>query len=275
MTESNPIRWVQSWTDEAGTFRIGRAGVELVAEWVGVATLRTNRSGSHVEFETSAACDSAWASKLRAGSVPALVRHLRGEVTLHGSAVCLDEDAVVLLGASGSGKSTLAADLCHNGECILLADDTAFLVPGSGTFAVHPTEDAVWLAPDAQEVLGLNPRGPRKVPVAPPRLGSYVVPLRAVVRLTFADVPGCQLAPCRGQSAFEVLSCSLFRFVLDEPEVALGDASRLAQLASKIPIYELRRARDLRQLPACRAAVLDLLSGTARGVQGDAAHPAL
>jgi hypothetical protein len=200
-------------------------------------------------------------------------------MTLHASVVAGAEGAALLLGPSGSGKSTLAADLCQNANCSLVADDTAVLTCENGRFHVQPTDDALWIASDARHALGLGEGGGEKSPVQPARVASRSLAVRAAIKLTFDETSptvACELAPCTGRTAFEVLSRSLFRFVIDEPEVTLADASRLAEMAAKVPLYELRRRRDLSQLPASRAAILDLLGTNSSHVSAsESRHGAL
>ncbi len=61
------------------------------------------------------------------GPVLGFVLRLRGLVCLHGSAVVVDDRAIILAGKPGAGKSTTAAALAARG-CPVLADDLAVLM---------------------------------------------------------------------------------------------------------------------------------------------------
>jgi hypothetical protein len=267
---SREVRWVQSWTDaRGGTFRIGRVGGDLVAEWDGVARLWTDRAGTDVHLELAIAPDSAHAAKLRLGVVAALLRHLKGGVTVHASAVEFEKTGLAFIGESGSGKSTLAAELCEREGCALLADDAAVVAfpgePGHGGgdfLEVLPTERLTWLTAESCAAFG-HPQPPGgKLPVEPRRIATRGVPLRAIVKLSFQDSAlGCCLDRLHGSAVFELLSRSLYRFVLDEPAVSLRDFARVHEVATGVPVYELRRPRELGALGRSRKFLLDILRG--------------
>ncbi len=262
------VRWIQTWESaRTGTFRIGRCGSDPIAEWVGDATLRADRDGSHVRLDFAPGCDEGWARKLREGPAAALVRHLRGGITIHAAAVGLAGSGVLLLGESGSGKSTLAADLCEHADATLLGDDTAALAFSDVSIDVLPTERVNWLSPDAREHRGtpLMPDG-RKLPVPVRRVAAEPIPLCAIVKLTFDDASrGCHVSRVRGGLVFTLLSLSQFRFVVDEPEVTLRDFEHIERLGSLVPLYELRRPRDLHVLQATGKLVASLVSAAGKG----------
>ena len=119
------IRWVSEQLESGAlSFRVGRRGDELVAEFAGIATLFATRDGREVALEPSPGSDPVNVEKVRAGLVPALLRHAAGKLTLHGAAVARNGVAVSLMGASGAGKSTLAAAICGGQDAALVADDT-------------------------------------------------------------------------------------------------------------------------------------------------------
>jgi len=60
------------------------------------------------------------------GSAFGVILHRQEAVVLHGSAVKIDEGAIIFLGPSGIGKSTLATAFAQNGFS-LLTDDVAFV----------------------------------------------------------------------------------------------------------------------------------------------------
>lgn len=265
------MRWLQTWASAAaGTFRIGRAGNDRIAEWVGSATLRADRRGSRVRFSLASGCDPEWGEKLRTGPAAALLRHLTGGVTLHAAAVGIADQGVLLLGESGCGKSTLAADLCGNGGASLLADDTAALMFERDFVAVAPTERVNWLSPEACARRGLSPpSNDRKHPVPPRQTVRVPLPLRAIVKLAFDDTnQGYELRRLSGLAAFSAVNASQFRFVLDEPEVAVRDFDLLERLLRIVPLYELRRGRAFERLQWAREAVASLVTMAESEVNG-------
>ena len=113
--------------------------------------------------------------------VRALLRHLRGEVSLHASAVAIRGRAIVFMGESGAGKSTLAAALAaaEQREFALLSDDCLFV---DETLAM-PSEGVAYLDEGS---------GKRRVTV--PRVAAKAVPIEKLVCLSFGD--GSPFARC-------------------------------------------------------------------------------
>jgi hypothetical protein len=255
------VRWLQTWDNpKAQPFRIGRSEERLVAQWCGFATLSSTRDGKQVEFEVEPGCDRAWAEKLRNGPAAALVRHLSGGLTLHASAVALGTNAVLFFGESGSGKSTLAADLCTCAGAEMLGDDTASLTLEGGSINVSVTECDHWLVPNGGPNHRGQPQPLKKIPIRAVRLAEQSVRLCAMIHLAFDQLTSrCTLARTAGGQAFTLLSCSLFRFVIDEPEQWARDLGRLAQLTAASPVFELRRPRDIAALRESRSLVVEMI----------------
>jgi hypothetical protein len=86
------------------------------------------------------------------GPVLGLLLRLRGVVCLHASAVALEEQAVVFVGAEGAGKSTTAAAFAREGFAVL-ADDIVALEERDGIFHVLPAYPRVNLWPNSVELL--------------------------------------------------------------------------------------------------------------------------
>ncbi len=226
-------------------FRIGRDADDLIAEWVGVGTLTVDRAGTMPRFSAELEADPLVVAKLKAAAVPALLRHLRRQITLHASAVAFGGGAIALLGDSGAGKSTLAFALATSEahSFSLLCDDCLSVDDGLAL----PTDRCGWLDNRAQVALNL-PNFNEKSAVTPRRVGEQAVPLRLVVELAYADA--IRLTPLTGNAVAAVLSRALIRFVLDEPEVHRVDLDQLSELASKVDVLRLERPKGFEHLNA-------------------------
>jgi hypothetical protein len=77
---------------------------------------------------------------------------LRGMTVLHGSAIAVDNKAIVLLGPGGAGKSTTAAAFALSNFPIL-TDDIVAIVERQGEFLVQPAYRRVCLWPDSVAAL--------------------------------------------------------------------------------------------------------------------------
>jgi len=250
-----PIRWIQAWPNASNPeFRVGRVGKDLIAEWVGLATLRSDRTGTHSEFRLAR-------DKFHRGQVRALLRHLHGGLTMHASAAAIDDVAIGFLGPSGSGKSSTVAMLCQRHGAAFVSDDTTAIdITREGATAV-PLETHSWLPAESLRALGLPMLAGRwKAAVSPARLAQGPVALAAVIKLEFdGGIDKPELTHLGGQTAFQALTTSAIRFVLDEQDVTLHDFRQISELATRIPVYELRRPRRADNIGCSAEIILDVL----------------
>jgi len=229
------VTWLGE-THEGATvvFRVGREGDRLVAEWPGLVSVDVARDGTDLHVVPQEGADARQVAKLRASTIPALLRHLEGKLTLHASAVTAHGKAVAFLGDSGRGKSTIAFELANtSGAFALLADD-CLRVEG---ICAEPFDEVAWID-----------RASAKTPLRPARVARSAAPIAAIFLLEWGDQ--LRVSRLKGNAVGAVLERALIRFVLDEPTVHVADLERLGNLASQVPVYELRRPRDVSYFPA-------------------------
>jgi hypothetical protein len=244
-------------------FRIGREGDDLVAEWIDLCEIRSDRSAERTSFVAREGAEPRLIAKVRAGVGAALLRHLRGETSLHASAVAKDGRALAFLGRSGAGKSTLAAWLCLARGFALVADDIVQVDVDSRRVLAVPTEKEHWLEVASHRALGLPSSaesGGGKSAVPAGRIADGPTPLVALFSLALD--PTAPAAPTvarmRGHRAIEVLVPCLVRFVIDEPRAQIAELERIAELLELVPLYEIRVRRDYGALPAIADALESL-----------------
>jgi hypothetical protein len=259
MSTDSQVVWLSELiTNQQVVFRIGRTGDRLIAEWPGLATLRTDRATGWSQLEVAPGVDFKWHAKLERGLASAMLRQVRGELTLHASALAWSDRAVLLLGQSGAGKSTLAAVLASRPEMRLLADDTS-PISFEGDHAFVSTGDPeLWLLEDARVALGVQDRGPGKRPLAFSPQPMDQVKIRAIVALSYGDVAQPILSPLRGHGALSRLLEGTVRFVIDEPAMQLREISQLEKLARATSIYELIRPCALNRIAESADVIADL-----------------
>jgi hypothetical protein len=254
------VRWLRSWSvGGREVLRIGRAGDELIADWVGHGVLRSNRAGTRTAF---ARADNTGEEGSRAtwdGYVAPYLRHLCGKMTLHASGVSFGGHAVAFAGRSGAGKSTMAAALCRRDGVALLGDDTVALERTAAGFEVLLTEARHRLWEDTARQLGLglpSEQGEKAENVAE-RVAPGPAALRALVMVVADDRASAPaMRRLSGREAFAGVTCQLFRFVLDEPEVDLRDFELVSEVVRAAPVYELARTGSLQDLDASVKLVL-------------------
>lgn len=243
------VTWLADYVDEGEVaFRIGTRGSEVIAEWIGLATLIAARDGSASRFVPDPDGVEIEVDKIRRGSAVLLLRHLRGELALHGAVVAMNGVAIALLGRSGDGKSTLAAALCQAGAA-LLADDAIAL---SKDAVVEPLETYHWLDAAAQRALGYDSDDiPGKAPIDAPKCGG-AVKLKAMIELRFDNsaVNAIRLERIEGIEAMAALVPQAVRFALDDEARHLSELDSLVGLTTTIPIYRLTRQKDFALLDA-------------------------
>lgn len=188
----------------------------------------------------------------------------RGQLALHANGVVLDGGVVAITGATGAGKSTLGAALAAAGgkpHC----DDLLAVDPASATVPFG-TQRAK-LNPDVVEAIGLNADGAppiyegidkRNVLLAAPAEADAESPkLCGIYRLVDADVEAPGFERLRSMQAALAVMMDVFRVEIEQH--ALGAEvllERCAKLAERVPVFLLRRKRDLAQLDALAHALL-------------------
>lgn len=263
MTESAELVTWHASLEEGGrtTFRIGRSGEQLIAEWVHLAILRAHRTtgASTVTFEDG--IDPRWKKKLERGLVRGMLGQLHGKLTLHAASVATEDHALLLVGASGAGKSTLAAALAKLHGLRILADDASPIAFEADHVRAEPSDDELWLWRESRSALGLDETGAAKMPIVASRVGGASLPVSAIVVLRFGDVAAPALRRMRGHDALAPLLAATVRLVIDERDVQLREIADLERLVERAPVYELTRAKNFEGLDASATAVAELLRG--------------
>lgn len=259
MTEVQ-ARWLATYEEGGETwFRIGTVGDEVIAEWIGLATLVAERDGKNPRLTFQPGSDPRDVEKIRRGSAWLLLRQLEGRLAMHGSAVAKDGKAIIFLGRSGAGKSTLAAAMCLRGA-ELLADDAVAIDPGSQgqTWMVLPRETNHWLDATSLVALGHQSSGAPKEPIRTTRPAQAPARLVAFVELSFWKEPPAT-SPMHGIQAVGCLVPQLARFILDEPERQRRELDLLHSMTDTIPIVRLGRPQSFDALPATVELAFELL----------------
>ncbi len=188
--------------------------------------------------------------------VIATALHAGGTLSLHGSAVVPDDEAIGFVAPKFHGKSTLALALVRAGAK-LLADDTLPIVPGRPPLAL-PGLHAARLWPDSAERVGVGRAqegGARKLLYA---LGGEHVahaarPLAALYLLAPAREPRDGQVAWRTpinpvESAIVMIGHAKLAPLLTGAE-APWLFRRAAGLAAMVPVFRLEVVRDLDRLP--------------------------
>jgi hypothetical protein len=255
MTLTTPVDWTVVEDASGSTFRWGYEGDDLVAEWMGVLTLRATRTGELKALQPVPGAPEDLVEKTQHGVATAFLRAQQHQHALHACAVAFEGKALVCVGASGLGKSTMAARMCRHPGVELLADDMAEIeiLPG-GEVRVLPSEAAVWLATSSSLA---------KAPVRSSRAATSPAALQCVVSLVFdKGAPNLELREIRGADAVSALIPSLVRFE-QTSSLWARELAFIGQLTSRGRVVEARRSHDF-AADTLADALLRLLEGKAR-----------
>lgn len=245
-------------------FRVGTVGAEVIAEWVGLATLIAARDGSNPRLTFEPGADPREVEKVRRGSAWLLLRQLQGRLGMHGSAVSVGPRAVVFLGSSGRGKSTLAAAMCRRGADLLADDAVGIEEVGEHHWSVIPQEVDHWLDGEARRALGQPDVTTGKAPQRTTRPARAPARLVAFVELAFDDAVRPRMIRQHGIHAVHSLIPQLARFVLDESARQRRELDVLHAMVESTPVYMLERPRSFAELDLTVDLVLELVGAEAR-----------
>jgi len=204
--------------------------------------------------------------ELRLFGVPlSICAFAAGDLSLHGAAVELFGQAVLIAGPSLYGKTTLAAALAAAGHRLLSEDSSRcgtaggpHLFPGPAVARLRPDVAGAVMIPGAQLTEPDADRHP--LLIAPERRGdAAAVPLHSIVvlRETTGDVE-LRSYDSR-EAARDLLSLS---FIPPERQAVAAAFERLVDLVAHVEVVELHRPKRSEAIPA----VIALLERHVAGV---------
>jgi hypothetical protein len=223
--------------------------------WESVGTFQV-RDGKEIVVERAAGAEESLIRLPLLGVVMAVLLHQRGLLVLHGSAVALNDRAVVFLGGKGYGKSTLAATLYGRGHALLADDIVALALGPAGEVLVLPGFPQFKLWPDAAEsALGEDPNTlPRlatgyekRARRVPERFAEGPLQLGAIY--TLADGPAVKAERLQAQRALVPLIGHSYAARFGSRLLHGGGAAshllECTRLVRAVPIYSLERPSAL------------------------------
>lgn len=201
------------------------------------------------------------------GAVLGNLLEQRGEVVLHGSAVCLGDSAVAFLGDKGAGKSTLALGLERAGFD-LVTDDLLPVNFYQGSVSTSPGGPQIKLWRDSAESIGLEPaalpRISRFIDKRAYRPGSYCSRNKIEIGSFYVLVEGetTLIERLPATEAFVELTRNAYiaRYLVDTQRSA-SHFQTLTSIVKSIPVYRLSRPFDFRFSSSVIKTVLDHASG--------------
>jgi hypothetical protein len=218
------------------------------------------RDGSQIVVQPEPGADDRLVRWVLLGAVLAVLLHQRGLFVLHASAVALEGEAAVFIGAKGQGKSTTAAVLYEQGHQLLSDDVVALTSSATGVPLLLPGYPELKLWPDA--VTSVLRKDPLDIPRAAAltdkrqcrvdqRFSLQASPLRAIFVLDSGDAL-CVEPIQRGTGMLELIAHSyIARFghrLLHGPS-ASAHLRACQELSRQVPMYAIQRPDALDLAP--------------------------
>lgn len=190
----------------------------------------------------------------------------RGKLILHASGAAIGGAGVAFVGASGMGKSTTSAALHARGHPVI-ADDLLGVDVRGDTPTALPGFPQMLLLPESASALGCDPGSlPRVSPDSdkfkfdtPQGFSLEPVPLRRVYALANADRDAIELLD--GRDAVATLVAHTFGILAFGQGAKPAHFLLCAELAKRVPVRRLARARRLDRLTELVRLVEDDLAG--------------
>lgn len=194
----------------------------------------------------------------------------RGEIVLHGAAVCAGEAAIAFLGPAGRGKSTLAASFAAAGHRVL-SDDCLLIRGQPGSASIVTSYPGLRLWPDAVAGLGASCRGraakdvahyteKQRIATAPLPPFRSPFPLSHIFLLADEEPAvdsAIRATRVEGHEAIMELVKHAYRLDVCDATAASTQLDRLALVAASCPVSRLSYPRTFERLKDVREAILE------------------
>jgi hypothetical protein len=191
------------------------------------------------------------------GPVLAYLLRLRGTLSLHASAVAVDERAIVIAGHPGAGKSTTAAAFARSGATVI-TEDVAPVVWIDGAPSVTPGYPRIRLWEDVATTLfgelpPLTPTWPKRFLDVTEQFARHPYPIAKIVILGGRTANASLRRLTGHEAAIALLRNASMTHALDD-SMREGELAQVTRLAEAVPLFaatapdDLQRAGELLEL---------------------------
>ena len=248
--ESDPATLV--WVDYAGTpsAYFYRSDDEYWAYLPAVGAFRSGRDGRILAVPGEGVPESLVVDTYRRTIVP-MTLQLLGRQVLHASAVETRAGVIAFCADSQTGKSTIAFGLSQRGYRVCADDALAFETTSAGV-QVFELPFSIRLRPaSAQYFDSPVPPAPELGPDGLISVGEKAAPLAALCVLTRQpEGERVRLARLEADAVIKRLLPHAYCFTLLVPELKRKTVEEYLRLAALVPVYEVRFAAAIAELPS-------------------------
>lgn len=247
--ESDPATLV--WVDYAGTpsAYFYRSDEEYWAYLPAVGAFRSGRDGRILAVPGEGVPESLVVDTYRRTIVP-MTLQLLGRQVLHASAVETRAGVIAFCADSQTGKSTIAFGLSQRGYRVCADDALAFETTSAGV-QVFELPFSIRLRPASAKYFDTPvPPAPELGPDGLISVGEKVAPLAALCVLTRQpEGERVRLARLDADAVIQRLLPHAYCFTLLDPELKRKTVEEYLRLAALVPVYEVRFAAAIDELP--------------------------
>jgi hypothetical protein len=206
---------------------------------------------------------------LVSGIALGILLHLRGFVTLHASAIALQNRVVGFVGNRGMGKSTTAAAFHAHDHPIVTDDllvldikeDQVIAYPGFPHLKLYPNAIEGSLGEDPNHIPKINPAGTKRSYGATTGFSERPLPLRSLYILEYeeGDVSRTPYSETvtGSQACIELIRHSYVPRLLPEEAVSTGHFQRCARVVQSSEIRRLYREESFEGLQSIVALITE------------------
>jgi hypothetical protein len=243
-----------------------RVATGFLLRFPDVVDIVISRDASYAEATPVPDVPAALVEHVLLNQVTPLAQSGQGATVLHASAVIVDEVSVAFLGPSGRGKSTLAANFACNGYPFIAEDALQLDLARSDIVAI-PGHPSIRLRPDAESAVfaGDASLAQREETLSKTRFASgCALPFRSdPAKLHCVFVLGCEtvqepfVAQVSPSEALHQLIRNSFLLEVDDRTAMASHFAHLADVAERVPVFQLEFPRRFEVLAAVRQTVID------------------
>lgn len=223
------------------------------------------RNGCEITIYPQVDADDSRIRLYLVGTIMSILLYQRGLFVLHGSAVEYDGGVVAFVGQSGWGKSSIAAALQAKGHRMIgddvvpisIAEDATTVYPGFPQFKLYP-EVASCLGHDESSLLLLHPQVEKKGLRFSEKFSHTSLPLKRIYVLSPEDTLAIEPLSFQ-QAVIDLVRHSIPTRWLQQPEGKMHFL-QCTKLVKRIPIYRLKRSKDLSTLTTLAQMVVEHLA---------------
>lgn len=224
--------------------------------WFSIKNVATYyiKDANCIEFEAFPEADNQKIKSFLLGSAFGMLLIIRKSIAIHGGAVVINENGIILTGDSGAGKSTLTAAFREKGYDFLADDVSVIEEDKNYNLTIMPGYPQQKLCSDAVEKFKYsNISSIKKIDEDRDKYAIAIenkfrktgAKLKAIYELSIGDVEIVQVRKITGTKKLNIILNNIFRFgLVDYIGIDPIYFKKCVQLAKNIDIYKIIRPKE-------------------------------